>query len=189
MIALLDYGAGNIRSVQNALDRLQVPYFLSSDPSQIEKAEKILFPGVGHAKSAMASLRKTGLDIFLQTTQKPLLGICLGMQMLFDFSEEGETECLGIIPGNVRLFPSDTLERIPHMGWNQAEEMSNSEEYYFVHSYYCDPKFQEDIWMTTECDDFSFCSAVKKKNVWGVQFHPEKSGNRGQKFLQDFFSL
>ena len=109
--------------------------------------------------------------------------------MLFAFSEEGETECLGIISGNVRLFSSEKVKRIPHMGWNQAGESKKSEEYYFVHSYYCDPKFQEDIWMTTEYDNFSFCSAIRKKNIWGVQFHPEKSGKIGSDFLHSFLSL
>lgn len=191
-IGILDYGAGNLKSVENALTRLGAKFFISDNSSELEKTDKILFPGVGHAASAMRILREKGLDEFLQKTTKPVLGICLGMQLLFDFSEEGETECLGIIPGKVRKFDAAKVGIVPHMGWNEVDFQSSgntdklNSDFYFVHSYFCDPKNFDDILATTEYSGFRFCSGVRRDNFLGVQFHPEKSGKAGEEFLKWF---
>lgn len=193
MIGILDYGGGNVASVQNALERIAFPCFVSADPEKLMKAEKLLFPGVGHAKAVMQSLEERGLDDFLRSWKKPLLGICLGMQLLFDFSEEGDVEGLGLLSGKVKAFEKNTVRSIPHIGWNGVNDqfqISNDElqknDFYFVHSYYCDPTEKEDLWMTTEYDGFAFCSAVRRGNLWGVQFHPEKSGRAGEELLRQF---
>ena len=122
-IGIIDYGAGNIKSVQNALDRLDIEYFLSDDPVKLAKADKIIFPGVGNAKPAMEILKSKKLDVFLKNFKKPVLGICLGMQMLCEYSEEDDTECLGIIPGKVVKFESEKVGKIPHMGWNRISNL------------------------------------------------------------------
>lgn len=190
MIGILDYSAGNLKSVENALTRLNIPFFISADPQKLETAEKILFPGVGHAKSCMESLRKRKLDVFLQQTTKPVLAICVGMQLLFDFSEEGNTQCLGILPGTVRRFDEKKVKIVPHIGWNTVSFVSGfphlpqNEDFYFVHSYFCEPKEQEGILATTTYHGETFCSAIQKGNITGVQFHPEKSGKAGEEFLK-----
>lgn len=125
MIALLDYDAGNVKSVQNALDRLGTEYVLTDDIEILNTAEKIIFPGVGHAGAAMKSLQKKGLDVFLKNTQQPVLGICVGMQLLYDQSEEGDTECLGIIPGTVTRFAEAKVGKVPHINWCEVEFLEN----------------------------------------------------------------
>ncbi|MEI7511753.1 MAG: imidazole glycerol phosphate synthase subunit HisH [Candidatus Peregrinibacteria bacterium] len=192
MIGIIDYGAGNLTSLTNTLARMGVLYTVSADPKILETCEKIIFPGVGHAKSAMESLQKNRLDIFLSTTTKPLLGICLGMQLLFEFSEEGYTKAIGRIKGAVKKFLSEEVGIIPHTGWNTCRDAMNrvsTADMYFVHSYYCVPKDDTSVWMTTEYNGKTFCSAIQQGNVWGMQFHPEKSGKRGEEFLQSFIDL
>jgi len=198
MLGILDYGAGNLRSVCNALDRLGQQYFVSDDPAALDKADKIIFPGVGHAAAAMEALRNKQIDSFLIATQKPILGLCLGMQLFFDFSEEGETECLGIIPGRVVRFRPEEVGIVPHMGWNQVnykfgtwnrvQGTGDNADYYFVHSYYCVPREQSALVGETAYGKRRFCSVVKQGNVIGAQFHPEKSGLAGAAFLQLFCS-
>ncbi|QQS59756.1 imidazole glycerol phosphate synthase subunit HisH [Candidatus Peregrinibacteria bacterium] len=191
MIGVLEYSAGNLKSVENALTRLGIPFFISTDPQKLAEADKILFPGVGHATSCMASLRERKLDTFLQKTSQPIVAICVGMQLLFDFSEEGVTECLGILQGTVRQFDDRKVGIIPHTGWNTVSFLSDTtteaekdEDFYFVHSYYCDPKEKENIFATTNYNGHIFCSSVQKGNILGVQFHPEKSGKAGEALLK-----
>jgi glutamine amidotransferase len=202
MIGIVDYNAGNLTSVCNVLDRIGVEYFISSDGEKLETAEKILFPGVGHAYSAMQELKKRGLDTFLQHTQKPVLGICLGMQLLFDSSEEGteeknkNTECLGLIEGTVKKFDRDVVSIIPHMGWNEVSKIKPQHfllggiddylDFYFVHSYYCFPKNKENIVAMTDYEAQSFCCIAEKDNFFGIQFHPEKSAEWGEKIVKNF---
>jgi glutamine amidotransferase len=206
MLGVIDYNAGNIQSVKNTLEKVGIPFFVSGNPEELEKAEKILFPGVGHAKSSMEEVKKRGLDKFLKTTKKPVLGICVGMQLLFNSSEEGDTECLGIISGEVKKFDTKEVDIVPHMGWNEVSKIpsvpssSGTEislfnnipdysDFYFVHSYYCAPKNREDVIAITDYKTKSFCCAVQKENFYGVQFHPEKSGTLGQEILKNFWKM
>jgi len=200
MIGIIDYNAGNLTSVCNTLDDMKIKYVVSSDPQELEKTQKILFPGVGHAKAAMEELKKRKLDIFLKNTTKPVLGICVGMQLLFDYSEEGDesgnTECLGIISGGVKKFKQYEVGIVPHMGWNEISkidlqneifaEISDYSDFYFVHSYYCDPSNREDVLAMTDYQTKSFCCMVQKDNFLGMQFHPEKSSTLGKKILRNF---
>lgn len=196
-LGILDYNAGNITSVQNALETLEIPYFISADPKELAKAEKILFPGVGHAESCMQELKKRNLDVFLQNTTKPILGICVGMQLLFDWAEEGDTDCTGIIEGNVKKFLKEEVGIIPHMGWNNISfensplftNIPHNTDFYFVHSYYCQPKNTSEIIASVDYNGKKFCCGVQKKNFFGVQFHPEKSGKLGQQILKNFWEM
>lgn len=196
-LGVIDYNAGNITSVKNTLDQLEIQYFVSADPAELETAEKILFPGVGHAKSAMQELKIRGLDTFLQQTKKPVLGICVGMQLLFDWAEEGDTKTLGIINGRVEKFLPEDVNIIPHMGWNEVEiqnhplfkGIENLHDFYFVHSYYCTPTNPKEILAITQYNKKKFCCAVHKENFFGVQFHPEKSGTTGQKIIKNFWEM
>jgi len=194
MIVIIDYDAGNTCSVMNALDRLGVDYLLSSDADQIRNADKIIFPGVGHAGAAMEALRSKDLVGTIKSLKQPVLGICVGMQLLAETSEEGETTCLGIVPGTVTLFDDQAGYKVPHMGWNQITNLeqdaiftSVSEEahVYFVHSYYL-PSSEYSI---ATCDyQLPFAAAIKKDNFWGVQFHPEKSGEVGAQIIKNFLN-
>jgi len=198
MIGIINYNAGNLQSVCNTLDQMGVKYKVSENPEDFETPEitKIIFPGVGHAKSCMAELKKRKFDIFLKNTQKPVLGICVGMQLLFEFSEEGDTECLGIIKGSVKKFKKSDVSIIPHMGWNEVSAISQKHwlfdgisdysDFYFVHSYFCFPENRSDILAMTDYEQFSFCCAVQYRNFIGVQFHPEKSSTFGKKILENF---
>lgn len=191
MIGILDYGGGNIRSVENALVSLSrqnktFEYFISDSPEELEKADKIIFPGQGRAGDVMRALEEKKMDVFLRNTKKPFLGICVGMQVLFDFLQEDAVSGLGIIPGEVIRFDSKKVNIIPHMGWNTVSSDLLEDDFYFVHSYYCLPKNSSDIFSTTVYNDQFFCSSVKRNNFTGVQFHPEKSGGVGKKFLLDF---
>lgn len=187
MLTIIDYKAGNLTSVKLAFAALGVETLVTDDPAAIRSADRIVFPGVGAAASAMQNLRAAGLvDVLKDVTAAgvPFLGICLGMQILFDHTEEdGGTDTLGILPGQVRRFPSAPGCKIPQIGWNQVND---KEEYYFVHSYYVEMNpFEEGV---TEYAGVKFASLVRKDNILAAQFHPEKSGRIGLKFLSDFLS-
>ncbi|WP_035756014.1 imidazole glycerol phosphate synthase subunit HisH [Hugenholtzia roseola] len=193
-IVIIDYKAGNIQSLRFALARLGVEATLSAQAEVLEAADKIIFPGVGHAQAAMQALHAAGLDTLLPTLKKPLLGICLGMQLLCSHSEEGQTPALAIFPTQVKRFPSDSSEKVPHMGWNQVQNLEGDlfrhiapeTNFYFVHSYYV-PLSSHTI---ARCEyGLSFSAAIQKDNFFAVQFHPEKSGAAGEKLLQNFLSL
>lgn len=194
MIAIIKYKAGNTASVANALDRLGAHYFFAETPAELESAEAIIFPGVGHASSAMKSLENKGVDEWLRKTKKPVLGICVGMQLLYETSTEGDTIGLGIIPGSLHKF-DESKAKVPHMGWNR---LKNSVEHpilknllaknylYFVHSFYA-PVTEYTLATCNYINDF--CAIVAKDNFIGVQFHPEKSGSVGSLILQNFLDL
>jgi imidazole glycerol-phosphate synthase subunit HisH len=192
MIVIIDYKAGNIRSVQNALEKLAVTYTLSDDPSVIQAADKVIFPGVGEASSAMRNLRARHLDKVIRTLKQPILGVCLGLQLLCEFSEENNTECLGVFNLRVKRFPDKDI--VPHMGWNNLENSNGNlfegvdakDDFYFVHSYYAE------IGDNTSaiCDYIlPFSAALQKNNFYATQFHPEKSARPGSLILQNFLSL
>lgn len=201
MIAVLDYGLGNIGSILNALAKLGVKAMIAKDPEEIFKSEALIFPGDGAAGQAMENLEKLKLMETIKEfikSGKPFLGICLGMQILMDFSEEGRVKCLGIIKGDVRRFNNNL--KVPQIGWNQLTiKQSNNEtmktlfinipdgsNFYFINSYYCDPEDKSLITGTTEYGK-EFCSMFVKENITGVQFHPEKSGEVGLKLLKNYF--
>lgn len=179
MNIIIDYNAGNIQSLKNALERLRVGYVVSSDANIIAKANKVLFPGQGHIGQAMQNLKDRGLVSVIKNLTQPFLGICVGAQLLFDKSEEGDTEALSIIPGIVRRFPSTLGLKVPHIGWNTV----NNEYFYFVHSYFL-PVNEFTVAETKY--GMQFASIVKRENFTGVQFHPEKSGQAGLAFLKKF---
>lgn len=194
MIALIRYRAGNIASVSNALERLSIPFYLADTPEELEKANGVIFPGVGHAYSAMESLRKNDIDRWLKQTTKPVLGICVGMQLLFDTSEEGNTEGLGLIPGRLKRF-DESINKVPHMGWNEVsfpdshpllKDIPDQSFFYFVHSYYA-PLTTDTI--ATCSYQLPFSAVVHRQNFYGVQFHPEKSGEMGARLLKNFADL
>jgi glutamine amidotransferase len=203
VIAILDYRAGNLTSVARALRFLGVSCEITHSHGLIREAERIIFPGVGAAGRSMENLRELGLDTLLRERLEagiPILGICVGLQVLFDYSEENDTTCLGVLPGKVRLFPSGMRNergealKIPHMGWNAVsfvaehpvfEGIPSDSEFYFVHSYYPFPDDQAQVVGKTEYG-ITFASACAHKNLAAVQFHPEKSGPPGLKILQNF---
>jgi glutamine amidotransferase len=196
VIGIINYGAGNIRSVSNAFNRLRVQHFVSNDCNELNQADKLVFPGVGEARSAMDALVRAGLTDWLKEVTVPFLGICLGMQLLFEHTTERATDCLGIISGtNVRFNSEKSQLKVPHMGWNQVQQIGENplfsgiksgENFYFVHSYYA-PIVQVTIGMTDY--DVQFTSAIQQKNYYGVQFHPEKSGKTGLQLLKNFIEL
>ena len=192
-IVIIDYGAGNVYSVMTAIERLGYKAVLSSDKNEICTADKVIFPGVGQASSALAELKNRGLDKVLPTLKVPVLGICLGMQMMCAHSQEGGgAEGLGIFPMTVRRFVGE--EKIPHMGWNDIYGLSSpimevvSEgKVYFVHSYYVEV---DDRYTIARCDYMGkFSAAIKKDNFYGVQFHPEKSAAMGEMIIKNFLEL
>ena len=192
MIAIIDYGAGNIKSVQNAIEKLGVETSLTSDFDEIRNAEKVIFPGVGEASTAMKFLKEKKLEQLIPTLEQPFLGICLGQQLLCNYSEEGETECLRIFDVNVKKFP--TTEIVPHMGWNNLQNINSKilqnitvdDNLYFVHTYYCEIGNET----SSICDYIlPFSATLEKNNFYGTQFHPEKSGDVGSKILENFLNL
>lgn len=194
MIGIVKYKAGNLASVSNALERLGATYFISDDPKELDKATAVIFPGVGHAAAAMDDLRAKDLDVWLKSTKKPVLGICLGMQLLFETSEEGNCKTLGIIPGRLKKFDS-TQAKVPHMGWNQFDTkkehplingIGNKQFLYYVHGYYA-PTNEYTLASCLYTKDFA--AVVAKDNFMGVQFHPEKSGHVGSLLLQNFLDM
>ena len=198
MITIIDYGAGNIRSVQRACAEVGVEAVVTSSPADVVNAERIIFPGVGAAPSAMENITKNGLDTALRTAREggiPILGICLGAQVILEQSEEGDQECLGLIPGNtVRFRIEDKRFKIPHIGWNEVEVrkphplldgIRPGDEYYFVHSYYPQPSREEDVYAVSTYET-AFCCALGHGNLFATQFHPEKSGRLGLEMLERF---
>ena len=194
MIALIDYGAGNLRSVENALGRLGATCVIASKPEEVDAGGAIIFPGVGAAGPAMAALRDRGLDLAVTTAVRrgvPFLGICLGMQLLFESSAEDGAACLGIFPGTVERL--DTDEKLPHVGWNTVTAVrphpvlrgAEGEAFYFVHSYVVVPTRTEMVAAQTS-HGVPFVSAVARRRLVGVQFHPERSGAAGLRLLGNF---
>jgi glutamine amidotransferase len=194
MIALIDYGAGNVASVANALTELEEEFKITKNESEICRADKIIFPGVGEASFAIRQLHMLNLFSLLRIVKKPILGICLGMQLMADHSTEGDVTCLGIFHGAAEKFDS-TKTKVPHMGWNDIEITSKSklfqsiksgERFYFANSYYI-PVNEYTTSITN--NNIKFSSAMEKGNFYGVQFHPEKSGDAGLKLLKNFVEL
>lgn len=192
MIAIINYNAGNTRSVENALSRLGYTCTITSSLQELQTASKVIFPGVGEARSAMKVLKDTGIDKLLPTLTQPVLGICLGMQLMCDYSEEGNTRGLGIFPIAVRHFPPS--QRVPHMGWNTMSnfqsplftDITESDDFYFVHSYKADVS----PYTIATCDYIEpFSAAINKNNFYATQFHPEKSGDVGMQLLKNFIEL
>jgi len=191
-IAIVKYNAGNTRSVLCALKRLGYEATVTEDHDELRNADRVIFPGVGEASTAMAYLRERGLDTFLPTLKQPFLGICLGMQLMCLFSEEHDTQCLGIFPETVQKFIPTNGEKIPHMGWNTLETeddplfrgLSAQSWCYFVHSYYV--PISVDTIASTEYASVKFSASLRKDNFWGCQFHPEKSGSVGEQMLKNF---
>ncbi|WP_341199346.1 imidazole glycerol phosphate synthase subunit HisH [Croceibacter atlanticus] len=192
-LVIINYGAGNIKSLQFAFKRLGVEAILSNDTETIKKADKVIFPGVGEASSAMKKLKETGLHKLIPTLKQPVLGICLGMQLMCNFTEEGQTEGLGIFDVDVLKFDS-TLVKVPQIGWNTItnlkselfQQVSEHSFMYLVHSYYA-PMSTETI--STSEYQIQYSSALQKDNFYGVQFHPEKSSNDGEQLLKNFLNL
>lgn len=188
-IALIDYGAGNVQSVLFALERLGFQGIVTNDVTIIQQADKVIFPGVGEASSAMQKLKSTGLDQVIPLLKQPVLGICLGMQLLCRHSEEGNTNALGIFDLDVKKFSNSV--KVPQMGWNTIanlksdlfQNISENEYMYLVHSYYV-PENPFSIAQTNYGIDYA--SAIQKDNFYGVQFHPEKSGTAGEQILKNF---
>jgi len=197
MIGIIDFGMGNIKSVANAVYEQGYDPILLNTPEKFEEATHLILPGVGHYKKAMSSLEESGLlaKIYedVRVNKKPLLGICLGSQLLLDSSEEGDVKGLGLVPGEVRAFDSNQI-RVPHVGWNEItdisthpvlEGISQASDFYFVHSYYCQTVAPESTLATTRYDH-NFASIVGQANVIGTQFHPEKSQAKGLLLLENF---
>jgi glutamine amidotransferase len=192
MIAIIKYNAGNIKSVYNALIRAGYESIITDDPELLMKAQKVIFPGVGEASSAMKYLRERGLDKTIISMKQPVLGICLGLQLMCRYSEENDTSCLGIFDADVRLFPP--VDKIPHMGWNSFLSMkgelfqgiSPDDDVYYVHSYYAEIS----SCTTATCDYIlPFSASMRSGNFYATQFHPEKSAGVGEKILQNFLKL
>ena len=193
MIAIVKYNAGNVQSVQYALQRVGVESVVTDNFDSIRQADKVIFPGVGHAQSAMQYLRETGLDTLLLSLQQPVLGICLGLQLMCKHSQEGDTNCLGIFDTEVKLFSSPAL-KVPQIGWNNIygyksvlfNELPEQSFMYTVHSYYA--ALSDETVATTEYI-LPFSAALQKNNFYAVQFHPEKSGTAGETILKNFIRI
>jgi len=192
MIALIKYNGGNVSSVQNALARLNIDSIITDDPELIIKADKVIFPGVGEASSTMKVLEEKGLNTLIPSLKQPVLGICLGMQLMCGNNEEGNTKGMGIFDVDVKQFPPEDL--VPHMGWNTISGLKSplflgieeNSDVYFVHSYYCG--LAEST--VSVCDYIlPFSASLQKDNFFAVQFHPEKSGLTGSKILENFIKL
>ncbi len=193
-IAIIKYNAGNIRSVLYALERVGVTAVVTDNHEDIRTADKVIFPGVGEASSAMKYLKEKKLDLLIPELKQPVLGICLGMQLMCSFSEENDTKCLGIFPQKILKFPAEDGFKIPQIGWNNIYNLSSplfegikeNEYVYFVHSYYAE-KSEFSIATTNYIQEYS--SALHKNNFYATQFHPEKSGIAGQKMILNFLNL
>lgn len=192
MIALIKYNGGNVRSVQNALTRLGIESIVTDDPELILKADKVIFPGVGEASSTMKVLKEKGLDLLIPALKQPVLGICLGMQLMCGDNEEGNVRGMGIFDVNVKRFPPADL--VPHMGWNTISNLKSplfsgieeNSDVYFVHSYYCG---LADATVAGCGYILPFSASLQRDNFFAVQFHPEKSGTVGSRILNNFIKL
>jgi glutamine amidotransferase len=195
MIGIVNYGAGNIFSLTSALNRLKLPYGMVNEETDLDKYTHIIIPGVGHAGAAMKKLEQTGLVGPIKALKKPVLGICVGMQLLTAHSEEGDADMMNVVPVRTRLFDKDQGIKIPHMGWNNIahknnllfEGVENGSQFYFVHSYFIEYNPTFDI--ATADYGLPFSAGVQKDNFYGVQFHPEKSGIAGERLLKNFSNL
>ncbi len=193
MIAIIDYGAGNLRSIRRALETNGAETVITSDADVIRNADAVVLPGVGHAGHAIGEIDRRGLSLAIRETVdagKPFLGICVGMQVLFEHQEEGDAQGFGILKGNVREIKGAT--KLPHIGWNKvssghADDGLDQGYYYFVHSFIADPINPDDIAATSRYGE-DFAVVVKSGNVWGTQFHPEKSGPAGIEFLASWIN-
>lgn len=194
-IAVVKYNAGNIRSVDYALKRLGVDAIITADEKKLMAAEKVIFPGVGEANTTMIHLRETGLDQLIRNLRQPVLGICIGMQLMCRYSEEGNATCMGIFDVDVKKFiPEKHEDKVPHMGWNTLlntktnlfKGLAHEEFVYFVHSYYAQIN-EYTIAETNYIHPFS--AALHKDNFYATQFHPEKSGSVGERILRNFLEL
>jgi glutamine amidotransferase len=192
MIAILKYNAGNIRSVLNAVNSLGYECMITDTKEDLISAEKVIIPGVGEAGTVMKRLREKGLDTLIPAMKQPVLGICLGLQLLCRYSEEGDTECLGIFNSDVKRLPP--LDKVPHMGWNDFQSTGGDllkgiidrDNVYYVHSYYTGLS----EYTTAVCNYIvPFSASLQKNNFYGTQFHPEKSGKTGLKILKNFLEL
>lgn len=196
MIAIIDYDTGNLRSVCNALDRIGAEYVLTDDPKVIAQADRVLLPGVGEASSAMQKLQERGLCDVIKSLKVPVLGICIGMQLMCRHSQEGDVDCLGIFDADVCRFEPDLAAgvKVPHMGWNAVtdlktglfEGLEDGEFVYFVHSYAA--SVCEDTIAVSD-NGRKFSAAMRRDNFYGAQFHPEKSGDVGERILRNFMNL
>ncbi|GBD87694.1 imidazole glycerol phosphate synthase subunit HisH [bacterium BMS3Abin03] len=192
MIAIIKYNAGNIRSVENAVKRLGYDCIITGNADKIRTASKVIFPGVGEASSAMNYLKRKKLDTLIKSLKQPVLGICLGQQLMCKYSDEGSTCCLGIFDASVKIFPPKEL--VPHIGWNNLENIkgellkgiNTNDNVYFVHSYYSET-CENTIAVCSYIVLFS--AAMQKDNFYATQFHPEKSAAAGEKILQNFLEL
>ena len=188
-VAIIDSGGSNLRSVAKAIDRLNKSYVITDIADEIMKASFVILPGVGSARNVMSELKKKDLVDVINNLKQPVLGICIGMQILFEYSAEGNTKCLGLIEGDIQKFDESTDLKVPQMGWNKVTFSDQklkkfNNYYYFANSYYSD--IQKHTTATSEYGDI-FTSVVEKNNFLGCQFHPEKSSDAGEYFLQYFF--
>lgn len=194
MIAIVDYKMGNLRSVENALKRLGAEFCVTSEEEVIRAADRVLLPGVGNAAEAMENLRKANLVEVIRSLRRPVLGICVGMQVMCRHSEEGDVECLNIFDARVRRFTPSAELKVPHMGWNRIGNLESKlfrgleggSYVYFVHSYY--PELCPDT-IATARHGVMFSAALKYENFYGTQFHPEKSGDVGERIIENFLKL
>lgn len=196
MIGIINYGAGNIFSLTAALDRLDIKYGMVNSEADLKLYEKIIIPGVGHAGTAMKKLEETGLVPAIKALEKPVLGICVGMQLITEFSEEGNSDLLNIVPLKTLRFKEEQSKKVPHMGWNQIfpsnkhslfAGIEDGSYFYFVHSYFIE--FNHKFTLAT-CDyGIKFSASIQKNNFYGVQFHPEKSGEAGERLLKNFSTI
>ena len=199
MPVIVDYAAGNVRSVQRACQRVGMEAEISASPEVVLAADKLIFPGVGSAESAVDTLKARGLDeaiVQYYASGRPLLGICIGLQIALEHTEEGNKTCLGIVEGACERFDfTDRSIKVPHIGWNEVTpershpmlaDIRSGDEFYFVHSYFARPLHKEDVLGTTDYGDVTFCSIIGRDNLIATQFHPEKSGEPGLKLLAAF---
>ena len=195
-IGIIQYGAGNIFSLTAALERLDIPYGMINKEEDFEQFDRYIIPGVGHAGAAMAKLDHTGLVPSIKALKKPILGICVGMQLLTSYSEEGDSKLLDLFPIKTLKFAGDTNFKVPHTGWNQVfpemgnalfENIPNGSHFYFVHSYFIEYNVTYTLSSTTYINKFS--ASIMRDNFYGVQFHPEKSGAYGETLLKNFSKI
>jgi imidazole glycerol-phosphate synthase subunit HisH len=199
MVAIVDYDAGNLRSVQRACQHVGIDAVITADPEVIISADKVIFPGVGSAVSAVDTLQERGLDEALKEfyrSGKPLLGICLGLQIALEYTDEGNKDCLGLLRGACERFElADESLKVPHIGWNEVEiqrthpmlkHVESGDEFYFVHSYFAHPEDTSEVYGVTEYGDKVFASILARDNFFATQFHLEKSGEIGLKLLAEF---